>query len=202
MAKTHIVSMLVVLASGFWLVLTRWRSTERTIALGFVISFAGASYGREMGYPLYFYPWGCCAVAILLTQIRKWRALLYVILALAFVNDGAIIVHDMWRYRYRDYDALTRTVREAIPPGATVFIGFPEVTPYFALVDRNPLRMAVPVLTPRPDSHLQAAKSCDFIVESIGAPYIPELAELLKGRTPSAVVDQGPGYRLAIYKRP
>ena len=110
MAKTHIVSMLLVLASGFWLVLTRWRSAERTIALGFLLSFAGASYGREMGYPLYFYPWGCCAVAILLTQIRKWRALLSVILALAFVNDGAIIVHDVWRYRYRDYDALTRTV--------------------------------------------------------------------------------------------
>jgi hypothetical protein len=202
MAKTHIVSMFVVLASGFWLVLTRWRSTDRTIALGFLLSFAGASYGREMGYALYFYPWGCCAVAILLTQVQKWRALLFAILALAFVNDGAIIGHDVWRYRHRDYDALTRTVRTAIPPGASVFVGFPEVTPYFALVDRNPLRMAVPVPAFHPGAHLQAAESCDFIVESIGAQYIPELARLLEGRTPIAVVDQGPGYRLAIYKRP
>jgi hypothetical protein len=200
MSKTHVFSMLLVLTAGFWSVLKRWRTTDSIIALAFLVSFAAASYGRELQYQLYFYPWGCCAVAIVLKQFRAWRTILYASLVLAFVNDAVIIGHDVWRYRHRDYDALTRTVREAVPPGASVFIGFPDVTPYFALVDRNPMRIAVPVPTPNPDSHLRAAASSDFIVDSVQHTYLPELARLLDGEEPIAVVDQGPGYRLAIFR--
>jgi hypothetical protein len=111
-----------------------------------------------------------------------------------------MVDHDIWRYRHRDYASLTRTVRQAIPVGASVFIGFPEVTPYFALLDRNPMRVSVPVPTLLPDAHLRAAAASEFIVESAQFAYLPELRGLLKGRQPIAVLDQGPGYYLAIFK--
>jgi 4-amino-4-deoxy-L-arabinose transferase-like glycosyltransferase len=201
MARTHPISLLVVVSAGFWLALKGWRTAESAIASGFLISFAAATYGRETGYFLYFYPWGCCAAAVLLGQVRGRRSLLCAALALAFVNETAILGYDVWRYRGRDYDSLARAVRDAVPAGATVFVGFPEVTPYFALLGRNPMRVAVPVATATPDAHLDAARTSDFIAVSVPVMYLPEVAVLLSGQHPVAIVDQGPGYRLAIFDR-
>jgi dolichyl-phosphate-mannose-protein mannosyltransferase len=200
MAKKHAMSVLVVLSAGFWIVLKRWRTLESSIAVGFLISFAAATYGREAGYFLYFVPWGCCALAVLLRQAHRLRPFVYAAVALAVLNEATILAYDIRRYHHRDYGSLARTVREVVPPGATVFIGFPEVTPYFALLGRNPMRIAVPVATRGPDAHVNVAQACDFIAVSLPILYLPELAVLLNGQEPLAVVDQGPGYRLAVFR--
>jgi len=124
----------------------------------------------------------------------------YAAVALAVLNEATILAYDTRRYHHRDYGSLARTVREVVPPGATVFIGFPEVTPYFALLGRNPMRIAVPVATPGRDAHVNVAQACDFIAVSLPILYLPELAVLLNGQEPLAVVDQGPGYRLAVFR--
>ena len=200
MAKTHPMSLFVGLAAGFWLATKGCGRRESIIASGFLVSFVAATYARESGYFLYFYPWGCCAVAVLLKQVRNWRSLLYAALAAAFANEAATLSYDLWRYRSRDYAQVARIVREAVPPGANVFIGFPEVTPYFALIGRNPMRAAVPVATPNPHAHLDAARTSDFIAVSIPVMYLPDVAAFLNDKESVAIVDHGPGYRLALFR--
>ena len=86
-----------------------------------------------------------------------------------------------------------------IPRGATVFIAHPEVTPYFALLGRNPMRVAVPTST-EPQAHRTVALESDYIAVTTPLAYLPDVNELLSSLTPIAVVDQGPGYRLELYQ--
>ncbi len=120
---------------------------------------------------------------------------------MAFLNETAILTNDVRRYRHRDYDELTRTVRSAIPPGTTVFLAYPDVSPYFALVGRNRMRIAVPTPT-SPHAHRDAAVESDYIVASTPVMYLPEVNDLLSELTPTAVIDQGPGFRLEVYRSP
>jgi hypothetical protein len=90
---------------------------------------------------------------------------------------------------------------EVIPPGTTVLIAHPQVTPYFALLGRNPMRIAVPTST-EPRAHRQVALQSDYIAVTTPLAYLPDVNELLTGTTPIAVIDQGPGYRLELYRSP
>lgn len=201
MARTHAITLVVVLGAAAWLIFRSHRkSAESLIATAFVCSFAAATYGQETGYFSYFYPFACCALAILLSRVSRGQLLVYAVVALAFANELAILGHDIYRYRHRDYNALARVVRDVIPPGKTVFIGPAEVTPYFALLGRNPMRIWVPTATTDPQAHRRAAEACDFIVVTAPVTYLPDVAALVDAAPPLAVVDQGSGYRMAIYE--
>jgi 4-amino-4-deoxy-L-arabinose transferase-like glycosyltransferase len=202
MARTHAVTLLVTCGAGIWLIISSWKDrANAVVAIAFATSFAVATFGRETGYFSYFYPFACIAVGIVLSAGVRWRTALTSIVVLAFLNEILILGHDIRRYHHRDYDALSRAVIDVIPPDTTVFIAHPEVTPYFALLGRNEMRIAVPTST-EPHAHLSVALASDYIAATTPSAYLPEVNELLKGLTPVAVVDQGPGYRLELYRSP
>jgi 4-amino-4-deoxy-L-arabinose transferase-like glycosyltransferase len=202
MAKTHALTLVVTCGAGAWLVITSWRTpTRAVVAIAFAMSFGVATFGRETGYFSYFYPFACIALAMALSAAGPWRRALLAIVALAFLNEAVILANDIRRYRHRDYAALSRTVRDAIPRGATVFIAHPAVTPYFALLGRNPMRVAVPTST-EPQAHRHVALESDYIAVTTPLAYLPDVNDLLSGLTPVAVVDQGPGYSLELYRSP
>jgi 4-amino-4-deoxy-L-arabinose transferase-like glycosyltransferase len=202
MAKTHALTLGAACGAGFWLVVSSWRTrTRAVIAIAFAISFGVATFGRETGYLSYFYPFACIALAMALSAAGPWRRTLTVIVSLALLNEALILVNDIRRYRHRDYDMLSRTVLDAIPRDATVFIAHPAVTPYFALLGRNPMRVAVPTPT-EPQAHRKVALASDYIAVTTPLVYLPDVNELLSGLTPVAVVDQGPGYSLELYRSP
>lgn len=202
MAKTHALTLLAACGAGLWLIISTWRTrTRAVIAIAFATSFGVATFGRETGYFSYFYPFACIALAMALSAAGPWRRALTAIVALAFLNEALILANDIRRYHHRDYAALSRTVLDAIPRDATVFIAHAEVTPYFALLGRNPMRLAVPTST-KPQAHRSAALESDYIAVTTPLAYLPDVNELLSGLTPFAVVDQGPGYRLELYQSP
>jgi 4-amino-4-deoxy-L-arabinose transferase-like glycosyltransferase len=201
MARTHVVSVTVVCGAATWLLFTSVRRKEPTsvVAIAFALSFAAATSGRETGYFSYFYPLGCAAVAVALDRVPRARVLVYLGVAFAIANELAVLGYDVYRYRDRDYDALAKTVREVVPPGRCVFLGPSGATPYFALLRRNPMRIAVPVSTPDPEAHRRVAEACGYIAVEGTVTYMPDVDRLLRDETPLVVVDQGPGYRLEIY---
>jgi len=202
MAKTHAVTLIATCGAGFWLVFSSWRTrTRAVIAIGFAASFAAATFGRETGYFSYFYPFACIALAMALSAAGPWRKALITVVALAFLNEALILANDIRRYYHRDYAALSKAVLDAIPPGATVFIAHPAATPYFALLGRNPMRVAVPTST-EPHAHLKVALESDYIAVTRPLAYLPEVDEVLSGLTPIAIFDQGPGYRVELYQSP
>jgi 4-amino-4-deoxy-L-arabinose transferase-like glycosyltransferase len=201
MAKTHAISLAVVLSAVAWLGFASVRRTaELLIPIAFGWSFAASTYGRETGYFSYFYPWACCALAILLDRVSQRRLLSPAAVLLAFANELAVLGHDIYRYRHRNYGALTGIVRDDVPIGSTVFIGPSEVSPYFALLGRNTMRIFVPTSTTDPEAHRRAAEACDFIAVTAPVTYLPDVGALIDAATPLAVIDQGPGYRMAIYE--
>jgi 4-amino-4-deoxy-L-arabinose transferase-like glycosyltransferase len=201
MARTHAISLVVVLGAAVWLSVASLRKTaELLIPMAFVYSFAASTYGRETGYFSYFYPWACCALAILLDRLSQGRLLAQAAVLLALVNELAVLGHDIYRYRQRDYSALTRAVRDVVPLGSTVFLGPSEVSPYFALLGRNPMRIFVPTPTTDPQAHRRAAEACDFIAVTVPVTYLPDVNTLVASATPLVVTNQGPGYRMAIYE--
>jgi hypothetical protein len=169
------------------------------VPIAFVCAFAAATYGREAGYFLHFYPFACIAVAIVAGTASGFRPLANAAVALAITNEVAILGHDIYRYRHRDYEALSNVVRAAIPPGKTVFIAPAEVTPYFSLLLRNPMRISVPTSTTDPHAHRRVAEACDYIAATPPVTYLPDVGAFVNDAAPIAVVDQGPGYRVAIY---
>jgi hypothetical protein len=200
MARTHAISLGVVLGAAGWLSVASLRKTaDFLIPIAFVFSFGASTYGRETGYFSYFYPWACCALAIVLDRVSRGRLLAHAAVLLALANELAVLGHDIYRYRHRDYTALTHAVRDVVPLGSTVFIGPSEVSPYFALLGRNPMRMFVPTSTTDPLAHRRAAEACDFIAVTAPVTYVPDVGTLVDAATPLAVIDQGPGYRMAIY---
>jgi hypothetical protein len=200
MFRTHAISLAVVLSAVAWVSVASLRRTAGLlIPIAFAWSFAASTAGRETGYFSYFYPWACCALAMLLDRVSQRRLLAQVAVLLAFANELAVLGHDIYRYRHRDYDALTRIVRDVVPAGSTVFLGPSEVSPYFALVGRNPIRLFVPISTEGPQAHQRAAEACDFIAVTVPVTYLPDVGVLVETATPVAVIDQGPGYRVAIY---
>ena len=200
MAKTHVITLLVVIMAGLWLILRGWRTSQSgLIAISVVVAFGAATYGHEAGYFLYFYPFACVALSIALSQVHRFRALVYVGLLFAFMNESIIFVHDFRRYHTRDYTSLSQTIRAAIPPGESVFIGFSDVSPYFALLGRNPMRVAIPVPLPDPYASGKIAQQCNFIVDSLPDPYLPDVNKLLESRRPLVQIDQGTGYRISVF---
>lgn len=200
MARTHALSLAVVLGAAGWLSIVSLRKrADLLIPIAFVCALGASTYGRETGYFSYFYPWACCALAVLLDRMPRGRPLAYVAVLLALANELAILGHDIYRYRHRDYGALTRAVRDVVPLGSTVFIGPSEVSPYFALLGRNPMRMFVPTSTTDPQAHRRAAEASDFIAVTVPVTYLPDVGTLVDAATPLVIIDQGPGYRMAIY---
>jgi Dolichyl-phosphate-mannose-protein mannosyltransferase len=201
MAKTHAITLVVVLGAAAWVIVTSLRSSaESLISIAFVCSFAAATYGRETGYFSYFYPFACGSLAILLGRVVRGRPVVYAAVALAVANELAVLGHDIYRYRHRDYEALAAAVRDVVPQGKAVFIGPSEVTPYFALLGRNPMRIAVPTSTIDPQAHRRAAESCDFTAATAPVTYLPDVGALVDEAVPLAVIEQGPGYRVGIYE--
>jgi hypothetical protein len=203
MARTHAISLAVVIGAAGWLsVVSLRKSADPLIPIAFVCAFAASTYGQETGYFSYFYPWACCALAIFLDRVAQGRLLAQAAVGLAFANELAILGHDVYRYRHRDYAALTRAVRDVVPRGSTVFLGPSEVSPYFALLGRNPMRIFVPTSTTDPGAHRRAAEACDFIAVTVPVTDLPDVGTLVDAAAPLAVIDQGPGYRMAIYESP
>ena len=197
MARHHAVTLLVAFGAAAWLMTSRRAPRGSSIvALGIALAVAAATYGREAGYFLFFFPLTCVAVAIALSQGHR---LLYLALIAAIANEAAISLYNIRRYSHRDYAALSRAIEAAIPPGATVFIGFPDVSPYFALIGRNPVRTAIPVPLNDRDAHARVAAAADFIVSTLPEPYVPGVAALLANKRPVAEIDQGSGYRVAVF---
>jgi len=202
MARTHVVTLLVTCGAGIWVIISSWKhQANAVVAIAFATAFIVATFGRETGYFSNFYPFACIALAMALSAAGPWNRALTAIVALAFLNEAAILANDIRRYHHRDHSALSRTVLEVIPPGTTVFIAHPIVTPYFALLGRNPMRIAVPTST-EPHAHRRAAVESNYIAVTMPLAYLPDVSELLTGSTPLAVVDQGPGYRLELYRSP
>ena len=202
-ARTHVITLVVVLGAAVWLsVVSLRKDATSLIAIAFACSFAVATYGRETGYFFYFYPWACCALAIVLGRLSRHRFAVYTAVMLAFANELAVLGHDIYRYRHRDHGALTRAVRDVVPAGKTVFIGPAEVSPYFAFLGRNPMRIAVPVSTQDPEAHSKIAEACDFIAVTVPLAYLQDVLAFIDEASPVATIDQGIGYRLAIYKSP
>lgn len=200
MARTHVVSLSAVLIAGLWLILKGWRSSQSgLIAISLAVAFAAATYGHEAGYFLYFYPFACVALAIALSQAHRARLLVYTGLLFAFTNESIVFVHDVRRYHARDYTSLSENICATIPPGKSVYIGFSDVSPYFALLGRNPMRVAIPVPLPDPYAEGKIAQKCDFIVDSVPDPYLTDVNNLLYSRRPLIKIDQGPGYRITVF---
>jgi hypothetical protein len=63
------------------------------------------------------------------------------------------------------------------------------------------MRVAVPTPT-EPQAHRKVALASDYIAVTTPLVYLPDVNELLSGLTPVAVVDQGPGYSLELYRSP
>jgi hypothetical protein len=202
LAKTHVITLLVALSAGMWLV-WKWRRVAEggILALAFLFAFAAATIGREAGYFLYFYPFACIALAILLNRAHKQKPLLYAALALVFANEFAILANDIRRYHHRDYAAVTNTMLTVIPPGKSVFIETATLSPYFALVGRNPMRASFPAPLPDPNVHSKVAQACDFIVISVPVGYLPDVAALVNDKKPLVEVNQGLGYRTSVFER-
>jgi len=195
-ARNHAIAISVVAGAAVWLAFTRRRPAgSELLVIGTVIAFAAATYAHETGYFLYFFPFGCVALALAVGRHR----FAHLALAGALASEAAILGYNIHRYDHRNYAALGDAVRAVIPPGASVFIGFADVTPYFALVGRNPMRIATPVPLTDPRAHGRLAAQSDFIVTTIPDPYLPDVSDVIRGRTPLAVIDQGPGYRIAVF---
>jgi 4-amino-4-deoxy-L-arabinose transferase-like glycosyltransferase len=197
MARTHVFTLSAVLGATIWLVADRSKRRERQVPfLATAIAFVASTFAHEAGYFLYFFPLACIALA---AALNERRTLVHVALAAALANELVVLGYNIQRYSHRDYARLTREVRAVIPPNSTVFIGFPEVTPYFSLVGRNPMSAAVPVRPEDAGAHARAAADADFIFITPPEAYLPEVAALVTGRSPLAEIDQGPGYRISIF---
>lgn len=196
-AKTHGVTLTVALCGSTWMVLTRSREA-RLPALAFGVSFAAATTGREIGYFAYFFPFACVSLAILIGH-RPLRGFTGVALSLSLVNESGMLAYDVYRYGHRDYSEVTNVVHATILPGQSVFLGHPDVSPYFALLGRNRVRIAVPTPTKPPDAHRRAAEKSDFIAVTRPVWVLPDVDALIRDAAPIATMDQGPGYRLELF---
>jgi 4-amino-4-deoxy-L-arabinose transferase-like glycosyltransferase len=199
-AKSHVITLTVVLSGSLWMVVRRGNEA-RLPAVALAVSFAAATIGRESGYFAYFFPFACIALSISVGRERPGM-LIAAALGLSLANEAGMLAYDVYRYRHRNYSELTGVVHAAIPPGRTVFLGHPAVSPYFALLGRNPVRIAVPTRTEPTDAHRLVAESCDYIAVTRPVPYLPDVAAIVKDAAPIAIVDQGPGYRLELFARP
>ena len=196
MARNHAIAIGVVAGATAWLAFTRRRPAgSELVVVGTVVAFAAATYAAETGYFLYFFPFGCVALAMAIDR----HTLAGLALVGALASEAAILGYHIHRYHHRNYAALGDSVRAVIPPGASVFIGFADVTPYFALVGRNPMRVATPVPLADPRAHGRLAAQSDFIVTTVPDPYLADVSDVIRGHTPLAVIDQGPGYRIAVF---
>jgi 4-amino-4-deoxy-L-arabinose transferase-like glycosyltransferase len=199
-AKTHAITLGAMCGFVIYTIANTWRDHARNvIPVAFLFAFVAATYGRETGYFQYFFPFGCCAIAAGVSRMSALRSVGYAVVVLALVNEGAILGVYIKRYHHRDYGAVERAVAAAIPPGKMVFLGPSDVSPYFALLGRNPMRIMVPTGTEDPHAHRRVAEACDYVAATPPVAYLPDLAETLDSASPIVTVDQGIGYRLSIY---
>ncbi|MDR3710163.1 MAG: glycosyltransferase family 39 protein [Capsulimonadaceae bacterium] len=200
--RKHPATILLALGACLWLIFGGWRRTNCAIlAIAVMAAFVCALGGREQTYPFYYFSWACVAIAVLLKHYQGRRIVLIGCLALAISNELAGLGYNVWRCRHRDYSALSRTLRAAIPAGKSVYIGLADVSPYFALRDRNPMRAEIPVPLSKPNAHGVVASQCDYIVDSRPEFERPDIVALISSAKPIARVDQGDGYRIVVFDR-
>lgn len=196
-ARAHVVSLALVLFASLRVIVRAVRDTSlRMLAAVVSIAVGAATYGREVGYFIYFYPLACVALAVLLQDTRRMRRVVYALVAVAFANELLIGGFDVWRYHGRNYQAVTDALRATIPPGRSVFVGFSGLSPYFALLGRNPMRVAVPVPVSDPSAYAKLLSQSDFIVDTVPVPGFAGKDDQLVLQ-----IDQGEGYRIAVYRR-